>query len=136
MSDMARYMDADKLLEKLPDDLPYKASVKRVLTQAQEDDVVPKSEVAREYGNALQTAFNDGRLEGGKEFAREIFGEIDAMIFGTIIPNDCAIISIAKLAELKKKYTDDKECPMCKHFAGCEQACGGMVCDEYEVIQT
>lgn len=40
------------------------------------------------------------------------------------------------IAKLKKKYTDDKECPMCKHFAGCEQACGGMVCDEYEVSQT
>ena len=38
--------------------------------------------------------------------AREIFEEIDTMIFGTIIPNDCAIISIAKLAELKKKYTE------------------------------
>ncbi len=42
------------------------------------------------------------------EVAREIFEEIDAIIFGTIIPNDCAIISIAKLAELKKKYTEEK----------------------------
>ena len=31
---MRRYIDADKLLNRLPDDLPYKASVKRVLIQA------------------------------------------------------------------------------------------------------
>ena len=43
------------------------------------------------------------------EVAREIFEEIDTMIFGAIIPNDCAIISIAKLAELKKKYTEEKK---------------------------
>ena len=37
---MARYIDADKVLNNLPDDLPYKASVKRVLIQAPEEDVV------------------------------------------------------------------------------------------------
>ena len=37
---MARYIDADALLSRLPDDLPYKASVKRVLIQAPEADVV------------------------------------------------------------------------------------------------
>ena len=37
---MARYIDADKLMQCLPNDLPYKASVKRVLTQAPAEDVV------------------------------------------------------------------------------------------------
>lgn len=37
---MSRYIDADNLLSKLPDDLPYKASVKRVLVQAPTVDVV------------------------------------------------------------------------------------------------
>ena len=37
---MARYIDADATIKSLPDDLPYKASVKRVLTQAREADVV------------------------------------------------------------------------------------------------
>jgi rubrerythrin len=37
---MSRYIDADKLLNSLPDDLPYKASVKRVLTQAPTADAV------------------------------------------------------------------------------------------------
>lgn len=36
----SRYIDADKLLNRLPDDLPYKASVKRVLIQAPTADVV------------------------------------------------------------------------------------------------
>ena len=34
------YIDRDKLLNELPNDLPYKASVKRVLIQAEEADVV------------------------------------------------------------------------------------------------
>ena len=37
---MARYIDADKVINNLPDDLPYKASVKRALIQAPEADVV------------------------------------------------------------------------------------------------
>lgn len=37
---MPRYIDADDLLSRMPDDLPYKSSVKRVLTQAPTADVV------------------------------------------------------------------------------------------------
>ena len=37
---MRRYIDADELLNRLPDDLPYRASVKRVLMQAPTADVV------------------------------------------------------------------------------------------------
>lgn len=37
---MPRYFDADALLSKMPDDLPYKSSVKRVLMQAPAADVV------------------------------------------------------------------------------------------------
>lgn len=41
---MPKYVNVDEILNKLPDDLPYKASVKRVLIQAPEADVVPKRE--------------------------------------------------------------------------------------------
>lgn len=41
---MAQYKDIDVILQNLPDDLPYKASVKRVLIQAPTADVVPKRE--------------------------------------------------------------------------------------------
>ena len=37
---MNKYINVDELLNRLPDDLPYKASVKRVLTQAPDADVV------------------------------------------------------------------------------------------------
>lgn len=37
---MSRYIDAEALVNRLPDDLPYKASVKRVLMQAPTADVV------------------------------------------------------------------------------------------------
>jgi hypothetical protein len=38
--EMSRYIDADALLKNLPEDLPYKASVKRALIQAPDADVV------------------------------------------------------------------------------------------------
>ena len=37
---MAEYIDREALLRRLPDDLPYKGSVKRVLMQAPTADVV------------------------------------------------------------------------------------------------
>ena len=37
---MSRYIDADAVLGRIPDDLPYKGSVKRVLMQAPTIDVV------------------------------------------------------------------------------------------------
>ena len=37
---MSRYIDAEALLNSLPDDLPYKASVKRVLIQAPTADAL------------------------------------------------------------------------------------------------
>ena len=93
---MARYIDADKLIEFITKGLNNPDKTKafgydaiEILAEveyAPAADVAPKSEVAR-----------------------EIFEEIDTMIFGTIIPNDCAIISIAKLAELKKKYTEEHQ---------------------------
>ena len=80
---MARYIDADALLQKLPDDLPYKASVKRVLIQAPEADVVPKSEVEK------------------------IFEEVDSMLdlVGAMVGLDIRVYG--KYTELKKKYTED-----------------------------
>ena len=90
---MTRYIDADALLQRLPDDLPYKASVKRVLMQAPTADVAPKS-----------------------EFAREIFAEIDR----TLDNYHAACLPVGAIeaytyyegglgeaiAELKKKYTE------------------------------
>jgi Na+-translocating ferredoxin:NAD+ oxidoreductase RnfC subunit len=70
-----------------------------------------KSEIERvivEY-EAMRGAANSYKMhyeQAKAEVASEIFEEIDRMIFGTIIPNDCAIISIAQLAKFKKKYTE------------------------------
>ena len=44
---MSRYIDADKLLTALPDDLPYKASVKRVLTLAPTANVAPIADTVK-----------------------------------------------------------------------------------------
>ena len=95
-NDMARYIDADELLNKLPDVLPYKASVKRVLTQAPEVDVVPKSEVdnlkvllemtdkayysLKELYHTDTEALVEARIKTEIEVAREIFGDVKKAI--------------------------------------------------------
>ena len=110
-----RYIDADKLLNNLPDDLPYKASVKRVLIQAPTEDVVPKSEVEKLQNEVVvwkQNRFNlFQRLELYEEIrkkvVREIFEEIETScrtlkvwgIYGYLMSD---------IAELKKKYTESE----------------------------
>ena len=93
---MARYIDADELLNNLPDDLPYKASVKRVLIQAPTEDVVPKSEdmvsirmlkkwlysiAINNVGCVLDGDFSDAceeiisRLDGLKRYVKDMESE-------------------------------------------------------------
>ena len=106
---MSEYINRDELLKMLPDDLPYKASVKRVLMQAQTADVVPKSEY-----DSLKKLFNDmtqeakgylNRLYGIRaEVAREIFAEINEECF-----DQYGYINYEALAELKNKYTEAKK---------------------------
>ena len=104
---MARYIDADELLNKLPDDLPYKASVKRVLMQAPTADVVPKSEVDKwkEINEQLHKEMSERMLEevkvAKKYLAREIFEEIERET-----KNHGITYAQRKIAELKKKYTE------------------------------
>lgn len=76
---MARYIDADALLDRLPNDLPYKASVKRVLMQAPEVDVVQK-----------------------------IFEELDGItdLFAKGLIEEFEMYDM--LSELKKKHTEGK----------------------------
>ena len=83
---MARYADIDELLNNLPDDLPYKASVKRVLIQAPTADVVPKSEVAREIFEEIDEL--DIQLNNG---------DLDIKYFSSAV------------AKLKKKYTESED---------------------------
>ena len=60
-----RYIDADALLERLHNDLPYKDSVKRVLTQAPDADVVPRVElyVMRFAADSLKMHLKIARAE-------------------------------------------------------------------------
>ena len=107
---MARYIDADELLNNLPDDLPYKASVKRVLIQAPTADVVPKSEVERLRFN-LEAVLEE-IPETKREVAREIFEDMQSCLIQRHW-NGLDIVSFefdaVKYAELKKKYTKEGE---------------------------
>lgn len=115
---MPRYTDVDALLNELPDDLPYKASVKRVLMQAPAADVVPKSEVKkifeklkeRECSNSVcawcvhASAYGRRNEECDKPYIDKNGKEQKACYvyakFESLIDNE--------LAELKKKYTGEK----------------------------
>lgn len=84
---MARYIDAEELLKRLPDDLPYKASVKRVLMQAPIADVVPRAKVDEITHYLEQKRINDiekaAKLmyrETKAEVVSEIFAEIEEML--------------------------------------------------------
>ena len=99
---MPTYIDVDKTLNRLPDDLPYKSSVKRVLLQAPEENVVPKSEVDKIF----------------EEFEKSIALKMPAKItpifkrdldysHGVIDGKSEALFEVLVLiAELKKKYTE------------------------------
>lgn len=53
MENNAEYIDRRDLLRRLPQDLPYKASVKRVLEQAPCADVAPVEETVKEFAKFL-----------------------------------------------------------------------------------
>lgn len=102
---MAEYIDRESLLKHLPDDLPYKASVKRVLMQPLAADVVPREDADRLRHILNSYAIQYGTVKDQKEVidrikqdtAREIFAVVDTL--GTYNPT--------LYAELKNKYTED-----------------------------
>jgi SMC interacting uncharacterized protein involved in chromosome segregation len=110
---MPKYFDSDELLKKLPDDLPYKASVKRVLIQAPEADVVPKSEydaVVSAVDNStkeflkLHDAYQNAKAEVAREISEEIEERIEVSILCSLDIEEVKGI----IAELKKKYTEGR----------------------------
>lgn len=95
---MARYKDIDEILKTLPDDLPYKASVKRVLIQAPTADVVPKSEY-----DCLEKLFNDMTQEA-KGYLNKLYG-IRAEVAREIEKE--LLIAIDKLLDQTEGHTRD-----------------------------
>lgn len=102
---MAQYKDIDKILNKLPDDLPYKASVKRVLIQAPTEDVVPRAEVKRLVGEYYDKC-DECRIKCANAVAREIFEDIDLNLEDYIRGDIRGNAMVARLYSLKKKYTE------------------------------
>ena len=103
---MPKYIDVDKTLNRLSDALPYKSSVKRVLLQAPEENVVPKSEVE---------SILDGLMKEAREIANRYeksANETSVYDYARIEYRGCqmgALLVLFKIAELKKKYTEDKK---------------------------
>ena len=97
---MSRYIDADLIKQKLQeksinDPTTFINTVLiGLLDDAPTADVVPKSEVAV------------SKTEITKEVASEIFAEIEQLVGFCPIENQCAIVSLVEIAELKKKYTE------------------------------
>lgn len=67
-----KLIDADELLKRLPDDLPYKASVKRVLLQA------PTSTIIRDIFNEF---YDEGFEKHGK-IDYELFERLEKKYVG------------------------------------------------------
>ena len=134
---MARYIDADMLIKKVfPYDVVdkkcYSINAKMIyeaIKKAPTADVVPKSEVEELSGKYedlklkhidLAKDYDELIAWGGhikskdKEeircaVAREIFEEIEKILIDSKYIPDCArFVDIDKLAELEKKYTEDK----------------------------
>ena len=115
---MARYTDADALLMKLPDDLPYKASVKRVLMQAPSADNAFVEEIARlqnviysyvvQYGTVKDQREAIDRIKA--EVARDIFAEIEPCHAIGDFTGDKVYyaIRVEDYNKCKKKYTEEK----------------------------
>ena len=107
-----RYIDADALIKKIYPmgigDGKYTINAKAVklaIDNAPTADVVPKSEVERWRRN-LEAVLEE-RAEEKSEVAREIFEEIEKLMFGIIVQgNKRVFFDNKKFAELKKKYTE------------------------------
>ena len=135
---MARYTDLDNLIDAVEgttwyhinkngelvkgangkDDVPlYKhEDIARVLSEAPESDVVPKSEVER-LTNLIKElqGYNEAWVEdngklrnANKNIAREIFSEIDKNVYEYLNVNyaERYFYLLETIAELKKKYTE------------------------------
>lgn len=109
---MPTYKDIDAILRNLPDDLPYKASVKRVLMQAPEADVVPMSEY-----DDLKLEY-EGFEAGVKSIAKNIKAAVAREIFEGLRQKRNELWNKGKYTmfdcwckaeeELKKKYKEGK----------------------------
>ena len=117
---MARYIDADKVMEKISHITvtvmggrscektifgkalnSYREEVLKRIEDAPTADVVPKSEVKRVYYN-LQAVLEE-RAETKQEIAREIFEEL-ARKSTYVFPTMLYTIAKRDVDELKKKY--------------------------------
>lgn len=116
---MARFVDVDELLKNLPDDLPYKASVKRALIQAPAANVVPSERLENALKLLEKTEdeverlrdLNNSLLEAGQEWqkryenlAREILDEIYRVADEPGTAGDHLYGVREKVVELRKKY--------------------------------
>ena len=111
---MARYIDTDTLLKRLPDDLPYKASVRRVLMQSPTANVAPMEEVERLHTSCTELAQCCTKLETlykieckrvdtiKADTVREIFDLVECAFSPVLVYEGQTIKRY--IAELKKKY--------------------------------
>ena len=73
---MSRYIDADKLVNRLPDDLPYKSSVKRVLIQAPTANDYYEKVAEMSYQSPIEVIIGQMRFEQEKRLEGEVFKAI------------------------------------------------------------
>lgn len=138
---MAEYIERDELLKELctvsaptPSESWIVEKCIQKVNEQPTADVVPKSEVDKTIAEwAWLHADVLNKLDNAKaEVAREIFAEIEFDIANLDFDREetRAIAIEGVIANIKEKYIP-KDCRVCKHFVGCEQAVWTGHCDDY-----
>lgn len=105
---MAEYIDREQVCENC-NNKNYCEKEKCPVYKVSTADVVPKSEVEELKKAYLRYEETTGLKQAKAEVARKIFAEIDVLIDDWKHSRIQSIQFIAELAELKEKYTGEKE---------------------------
>lgn len=152
---MARYYEETALIEFVKKYTPAingettMKCVVRTIREAPTADVVPKSEYEKlqqllDAAIAGQETLQKALANAKTEVASEIIDEFMSVMRGKHEENRpkyggalaLLLPDIEQIAaELKKKYTEKKECPDCRYFVGCEKAVWVGTCGRYEKVK-
>lgn len=89
-------------------------------------DLEVELKAMRGAANSYKMHYENAKAEAVKEFAERVKESLDDF-FHT--DEDATLDTADMIDDLVKEMT--RRCPYCKHFVGCEMACGGVPCDEY-----
>jgi ubiquitin C-terminal hydrolase len=85
----------------------------------------------RPSGDCWNDVIEKAKSEAVKEFAERLKQNLDISVCGYSSEEVTFDVELT-IDNLVKEMTGEKGCPTCKHFIGCETACGGEPCDLFK----